>query len=390
VRAASPSFLSLGFLARLPYATTPLATLILVEHATRSYAFAGLVGTAQGIAIAGGAPLVGTLADRWGHRRVGLVVALVNAASVAGLVAATTADLAMVVVAATLTGLTQPLVGPLVRVHWGRLLRGGDRPRLLPAALSYETVADEASFIAGPVFVGLLTPLAPAAPAIGTVILLAGVTAPFALHYEGGRVARPRRSETAVTGLALRPLAGLFVAMAAIGMVFGAVQTGVTAYADAIDEPSAAGLVYAELAIGSALAGASCVLLPARFGLHRRYVTFAAALLAGMIVLATGGSLLPVPVAVLIASLPIAPYMIAVYELTTRLGAPARAATVMTIVCAGGPLGTAVARAIAGVLADGHGTAGAFSIAPAAGGIALMAALAVVVADRRPAGGPDR
>jgi hypothetical protein len=221
------------------------------------------------------------------------------------------------------------------------------------------------------------------------VILLAGLTAPFALHYKRDRMARPTRSETAVARLALRPLAELFVAMAAIGMVSGAVQTGVTAYADAIDEPSTAGLIYAELGIGSGLAGASGVWLPTRFGLHRRYITFAAALLIGTIVLPTGGSLLPVPVAVLIASLPIAPYMIAVYALTTRLAPAHRAATVITLVCAGGPLGTAAARAIAGALAEGHGAAGAFSVAPASGGIGLITAVAVV-ADRRRAGGPDR
>lgn len=372
--AAGPGFLLLALLARLPYATTPLATLILIEHATGSYAFAGLAGTAQGIAIAGGAPLVGALADRCGHRPIGLTAALANAASVAGLVAAT--NRATMLIAAALTGLTQPLVGPLVRVHWDRLLRARDRAALLPAALSYEAVADEASFIAGPVLVGLLTLLGPTAPAVGTVILLAGVTAPFALRYERGRSVPRTRSKSA---LPRRSLAGLFLAMAAIGMVFGAVQTGVTAYADATDAPGAAGLVYAEFGVGSALAGAACVWLPARFGVRRRYLAFAVALFAGTMFLAAAGSLLTVPVAVLIGSLPVAPYMIAVYALTMRIAPPRRAATVMTIVCAGGPLGTAAARAVAGVLADAHGVAGAFAVAPVAGALALVTALAVVL-----------
>ena len=379
-RASSRGFLPFGFLARLPYATTPLATLIVLEHATGSFAFAGLAGTAQGIATAGSAPLVGALADRWGHRRMGLTVALANACSVAALVvAAAFAGRVTMLVAATLTGVTQPLVGPLIRVHWSRVLRARDRQALLPSALSYEAVADEASFIAGPAVVGLLAIFGPAVPAMGTALVLAGVTAPFALNYERSSGTPPSKPETAATTLPRAPLVGLFIAMAAIGMVFGAVQTGVAVYADATNQPGAAGLIYAEFGVGSALAGAACAWLPAGFGLRRRYVTFAAALLGATLALSTAGSLLPVPAAVLMASVPVAPYMIAVYALTTQIAPPHRAATVMTIVCAGGPLGTAASRAVAGTLADAHGITGAFAVAPAAGGVALLTAVAVAM-----------
>ncbi|MFI6542716.1 hypothetical protein ACIBO9_05670 [Streptomyces prunicolor] len=90
LRIPGATFFPLGFLARLPYATSSLATLVLVQAASGSYAFAGLAAAAQGC---------------------------VNA-----------------------------LGGPLVRVHWSRLLRTRDRPDLLPTALSYEATVEEISF----------------------------------------------------------------------------------------------------------------------------------------------------------------------------------------------------------------------------------------------------
>ncbi|MGQ4476381.1 hypothetical protein [Streptomyces sp. SAS_276] len=88
LRVPGAAFFPLGFLARLPYATSSLATLVLVQAASGSYAFAGLAAAAQGIANALGAPIAGTLADRHGHRLVGTLTALANAAALTALVAA--------------------------------------------------------------------------------------------------------------------------------------------------------------------------------------------------------------------------------------------------------------------------------------------------------------
>ncbi len=92
-----------------------------------------------------------------------------------------------------------------------------------------------------------------------------------------------------------------------------------TVYADTIAKPGGAGLVYAEFGIGSALAGAVCAWLPQRFALRARYVSFAAALFAGMLVLFIGAQLVSVPAAVAVASFTVAPCMISLYGLTERL-----------------------------------------------------------------------
>lgn len=360
-----PTFLVLGLLARLPYATSPLATLILLEHTTGSYAFAGLAGAAQCVAIAAGGPAVGALADRFGNRVVGVATALANLVALLGLLLASGDQQARpaMLLAATLTGLTQPQVGPLVRVHWSRVL---PRP-LVPTAMSYESAADEIGFVAGPVLIGVLLPFGPVAPMIATMVLLAVATAPFALVLTGSRP--PRRGTGQLPKLRL---AGLFLAMVAVGAVFGAVQTGVTAYADETGRPGLAGLLYGLLGVGSALMGAACAWLPQGFLPHQRYVTFACTLLAGTALLLTP---LPPPVTIAVAGLTIAPYLVVLYTLTERLAPPDRAAVAMTVLSAGGPLGTAAGRAVSGYLADDHGSTGAFAVAPATAAAGLLLAL---------------
>lgn len=382
LRVAGAGFFPLGFLARLPYATSALSTLILLQASTDSYAFAGLASAAQSIAIAAGGPLVGSLADRYGHRSVGVAAALANLGAWAALLAASHGTREGMFAAATVVGLTQPQVGPLVRVHWSRLVRSHDRHHLLPAALSYEASADELSFVAGPALVGLLAAVSPFAPVVATMFLIAGSTLPFALLYAHRTTQQPFSGAHGKPHLPRRPLAVMFLAMVAMGAVFGAVQTAVTVYADTIAKPGASGLLYAEFGIGSALAGVACAWLPQRFSLRARYVSFATALFIGMLILFTGAHLVSLPVAVALASFTVAPYMISLYALTERLAPAERAAIAMTVLCAGGPLGTAAGQAVSGGLAETHGVEGALLVALSVAAGALLLALSAFLADR--------
>lgn len=380
LRVPGAAFFPLGFLARLPYATSSLATLVLVQAASGSYAFAGLAAAAQGIANALGAPFAGALADRHGHRLVGTVTALANAAALTALVAASHTGRASMLTAAALSGLTQPPVGPLIRVHWSRLLHARARPDLIPTAFSYEATADEISFVAGPALVGLLTALGPTAPTLAAIALLLLATLPFALSLTQGSTEDRKGTRTARTPLPRLPLAAMFLAMAAVGTVFGAVQTGVTVYSNESSHPGSAGLLYAVFGIGSAMAGAACAWLPAQFGLRRRYVTFAATLLLGTLTLVAGERGHVLPAAMAVAGVTVAPYLISLYALTERLAPADRATVALTILCAGGPLGTATGQALAGYLADRHGSAGAFLVAPVAAAAALLLAITAVLA----------
>jgi hypothetical protein len=379
VRAVPLPFLLLGLIARLPYAITPLATLGLLHSATGSYTFAGAAAAAQSLATAAGGIGVGIAADRLGPRAVGVAAAVTNAACVVALAAATRGDRPVMAVAAIAVGLSQPAVGPLARVHWARLLRSTGRVGLLPTALSYETAADELGFVAGPALVGLLTAaVGPLAPLVAVVLLTLGAAAPFALHYS--RTPPPRRPVAAARPR-LGPLAAMVLAAAALGSVFGAVQTGVTGYAAERAEPGSAGLLYALLAVGSVVAGVGYAWVPARIGTAVRYLLATVGLLLGTAGLAVGVA--DLPVAITLAGVTIAPYMISAYALTEHLSGGRGTAAALMVVNAGGPAGTAVAQTIAGRAADAGGSAAAFLVAPAAAGTALLVAIGVLVADRR-------
>ncbi|MFI0942090.1 hypothetical protein [Streptomyces sp. NPDC021020] len=88
LRVAGVGFFPLGFIARLPYATSALATLIPFQAATYSYALAGLACAAQSIAVAVGGTLVGVLADRYGHQPVGVAAGIADFGAWAALLAA--------------------------------------------------------------------------------------------------------------------------------------------------------------------------------------------------------------------------------------------------------------------------------------------------------------
>jgi hypothetical protein len=252
---------------------------------------------------------------------------------------------------------------------------------LLATALAYEAAADELSFVAGPALVGALASAGSLVPAAVTMVLIAAATLPFALLHTHRTSSRPVGVRV-MPRLPRRPLTVMFLAMAATGAVFGSVQTAVTVYAETTGRPGAAGLVYAEFGIGSALAGAACAWLPLQFSLRARYVCFAAALFVAMPALYVGARTVSLPVAAVPAGLAVAPYMISLYALTEQLAPTERAGVAMTVLCAGGPLGTAAAQAASGRLAEAHGLTGALLVAPVAACGALVLALSASFAGR--------
>src|SRR5690606_33652085 len=150
------TFLPVAFLARLPFSMLTIGTLLLVSSTTGSVAMGGLASAATALGTALGGPTQGALADRVGQRRVLLVAVPLATFAVVGLVLAAPvpAGTGAVLVAAAVTGASAPQVGPLARVRWLRL--AADEPRTVEAAMSYESTADEVSFVLGPALVGVL------------------------------------------------------------------------------------------------------------------------------------------------------------------------------------------------------------------------------------------
>jgi MFS family permease len=378
VHTTGPLFLIVAFLARLPAAMGPLGVITLVAAGTGSFAVAGAVAAAYGVGAAVGGPVVGALADRFGQRLIGVVAAVIDAAALVGVLLAVTSGAAPAVVglAAALAGFANPQVGPLVRVRWAVLLGDRGRARTLPTAFSYEGAVDELSYMAGPALVGVIALAGPGSlPLLVAAVLTLLAAVPFALHHTAPPVVRVPRAGRSRDPVPAAAVMLLVAAMAVIGVLFGATQTGVTAFAEATGAPGAAGLIYAVLGVGSAAAGVATAWLPARWGLRARYAGAAVALAAGGLVLALLGRTLPgLLVAMAVVGAVSAPYLIAVNALASAVGPARRAGSVMTLVASGVVGGVALGAAVAGRLADTFGYAGAFAVPAAAGLVGVVIA----------------
>jgi MFS family permease len=383
---AGPTFLPIGFVAKLPMAMGQLGMLLLVAERTGSYTSGGLAAAAIGLGSAVGSPASGAAADRFGQRRVLLVVAVGYALGMLGVLAITSTDAPTwaVVVAAGLAGLFAPQVGPLARVRWVALVRREHEPaderQRITEAFALEGATDEASFVAGPALVGVLASLfgPQSVPVTIAVLSLTAVVA-FALHPTA-TVVRPSHTPHLVAarrgGLPGGLTTVLLLVMGGLlGLVFGGTQVGVTSLSVELGHPGAGGLVYGLLGLGSAVAGLASARIPERFTLPDRLIAFAAGLALLSLPLLVVSSLWSVSLAMVVFGCAVAPYLIVLYALAERATVIERAATVMTMLASAVIVGYAAGTATAGLLADGRGHRAAFAVPVAAGVSALLLSL---------------
>ncbi|MCR1984247.1 MFS transporter, partial [Cellulosimicrobium cellulans] len=363
-------------LARLPFSMLTIGTLLLVSSTTSSVALGGLASAATALGTALGGPTQGALADRVGQRRVLLVCVPVATVAVLALVLSASAPgaTAAVLLAAAATGASAPQVGPLARVRWLRL--AADEPRTVEAAMSYESTADEVSFVLGPALVGVLA--SAGSPQVAVLAAAGGIAvfgAAFALHPTA-RATAPHGTGTGAHGTAAGPADGgtaalvrreavVLVGMLAMGLLFGGTQAALTALTRDAGVPGSAGLVYAVMGVGSAITALSVVALPRRWGLRSRWITFAAGLLvgtAGLVLAAAGGSLTAVVVAVAATGLFVGPVMVTVFTVAGERAPAGRTASAMTLVASANVVGVAIGASGGGALADTVSTTSAFAL----------------------------
>ena len=204
--AAGAWFLVVALLGRLPQAMSQIGVLLLISSTTGSLAAGGGAAATLALGQAGGGPVVGRIADRTGHRRIGLATAVLQTVALCALVAVASsgAPVAWSFVAAFLVGVTGPQVGALVRARWAGLVNHGRAPAsAFGIAMSYEGAADETTYVLGPALVGVVVAVASPEAAM---LVAAAVTAVFAVgfactHGAAGGCARGRaRPEPAATG----------------------------------------------------------------------------------------------------------------------------------------------------------------------------------------------
>lgn len=372
------TFVVLGFFARLPPAMLTLGVTLYAAERLGGFASAGTVVAAMAIGLGVGGPVVGGLADRLGQRPVGIASAILVTVALTLTALTTSPDLPLAFPAACafLLGATNPQVTAMSRGRWSAMARlRADRSRFTSLAMSYEGAAEEATFVLGPVTVGLLQLVHPLAGLVlagllGLVLPIAFALLPNAL---GPATKVPVHERVRVPWLRLVPLG---VVGLAIGLVFGASSTGVTASLTSLGRPELAGIVYGGMGVGSAISGILTTRLPHSLSQRRRIVGFATVLAVAAPLLAFAPAPWFLMGACFLCGCGLAPVLIGSYAIAESESPLARIATVMTAIGTCLVAGVAVGSSVAGRLIDASGPSSALLIPAGAGLLALLAAVA--------------
>ncbi|HLS04426.1 MAG TPA: MFS transporter [Actinomycetales bacterium] len=397
-------FLPVGFIARLPFSMAPMGILVLVTYATGSYSQAGLAAGAAAIGTALSAALVGGLADRLGQRPVLLVLAPLNGASLLAIVWAVAAGHrgAAVLVLCFISGFTQPQVGPLARVRWLNLTQPGSRD--INIAMSYESTADELSFVFGPALIGIIAGIRPELGLVTAGALSFLFVAWFALHpsavatrelIKDGELNTPAApSPTAAVksrakrkhsrGYEPNPLRRRLapaivtpaLGMAAMGTFFGGNQASITATADRWGAASAAGLLYALMGFTAAIVALGLVVLPERITQVTRWRAAAFGLMCVTPLLMLPRTAVTMVPILLIVGLFVGPTMVTIFSVAGERAPAGREGMVMTMLSGATVVGNAIGSSIAGRIAESQGPNWSFGVSALAAVGLFLAAMA--------------
>ncbi|MER7558160.1 MFS transporter [Nocardioides sp. NPDC126508] len=383
VRAVGGTYFPLALVARLPYAMVVVGVLTLVVAGRGSLALGGLNSAMVGIGAATCGPLLGVAVDRFGQRRVLLVISVASTAALGAMAWVVHSPLpdAAVLAVAFLVGATAPQIAPLSRSRLVAIISAcvvpGRRVRVLNSTMAYESAADEIVFIVGPVVAGVLAvAVDPWAPVVAAAALTLVFVSAFALHPSAA-TAQASAGRTPAAGsvreLARPGVVVIVVGILGVGLFFGSMLTSLTAFMGDHGRPEEAGLVYAAMGVGSAALALGVALFPVGFTSAARWLVFGGVMLVGALALPGVSSVTGMVLALLVIGLGIGPTLVTQYGLGARRSPVGRSATVMTMLGSAVILGQSLASAITGNVAERWGTDAALLL-PA------VAALVVVVA----------
>ena len=284
-----------GAIARLPMSMMGLGIVLALNHMYDNWTIAGVMSAAYVLATAAVTPLYARLYDRFGQRKVGPVVLVVQIITMLGFAFAALmrVPIPLLFMLAVVMGLTQFSFGALVRTRWAYVLDRADKEELLNTAYALESAIDEIVFIFGPILAAFLA--ASVHPVsqlfVPTVACAVGGTVFFALRdtqppvlreiavvaasVNGADVRladgaftgdsadadrfdldrlkkddRSRRKRNVLTYTGVLPLLAVFIVF---NMAFTAFDTSMTAVMKSLHLDSVLGVQLAMLAVGSCI-----------------------------------------------------------------------------------------------------------------------------------------
>ncbi|OMC33979.1 hypothetical protein A5740_10000 [Mycobacterium sp. GA-1841] len=363
------SFFPIALVARLPIAMLTLGISAYVAAIRDSIADGGLAGGCYALGAAIGGPLAGSCADRFGQRRVGYVLLVANAMAIAAVIATAAGRLPLLLAVTALTGLTVIPVGPFARVRWSTVIDthvpDSERTRVKGAAFGYETLADELTFVFGPVIVGVLSYAAAPTPLVACIAIVVVFGFLFSRHRSVEIVPRVTVHSASAAPLSTLLRADRFTliaTMAVIGALLGCQVTSVIAFAEEHGAISSAGLIYAGFGVGSGAASIGVGLMQSSANLYRRWLAAAALAVAvsAAMVSVTETWLLAGVLALL--GLGIGPIIVTVYQLAGDHTPAGRDSLYMSTLSSALIGGNAIGAALAGVVSEHHGSRWGFAM----------------------------
>lgn len=342
-----------------------------------TYAEAGLAVTAYAIASGVTEPFIARLADRIGQWPVLRVAIPLNATAFA--VAAAAPSSGVLVVAAALIGASYPQVGGMARALLAGLLPD---ERRRTAAFALETATVEVLFIAAPaIFVAGIAASAGASVAFaaGGVLTCMGSTL-FALS-RASRGWRPERSSGDVVATLSTPTyRALVAAVLALGLALGAIEVGLTAFAEGQGRRAAVGWLLAISSAGSLAGGILAARLPPPPKPRRRLALLFTIQAVSTLSLLLPSSLAAMGPAIAVNGATVSPTMATVFTLTARVVPAGRITEGYAWLGTGVMIGLAIGAATGGFAVTHASIAVAFIVASTP--LALIGALAGLPAPR--------
>jgi len=354
----------LSALGSMPIGMYTLGVLLLAREATGSFADAGRVVGAFGLANAIGAVAQGRLMDRLGQPQVLRAAALLHLPALVLLVVAAErgASTGMLALCAVAGGLSLPQLPAAMRSLWGALVRSQEERDTAYALVS---IVFEVAVVTGPALVALIVALASSALA---VVVAAAISAGAALGFSATRVSRGWRGEPHDGGW-IGPLQAVgmrtvFAVVLAFGTAVGVVQVLVPAFAGERSSVEAGGVLLSALSAGSLAGG---LVYGARAWPGRpadRLAPLLLAIAAGFALLAVPGGQLTLALVLLGTGMLFAPAIVVASTLLDTAAPPGTVTEAFAVMVMGIVAGTAIGNTLGGEIVDGASIeAAAFSAA---------------------------
>jgi MFS family permease len=368
-------FTAAGIIGRMPVAMTNIGIITMLSTTHGSYALAGAVAATFTLSMALITPQISRLADRHGQRRVLPPAAAVSVASLLLMLLCVQFDAPYwILFAFAVPAGTMPNMSAMSRARWTELLRGSPR---LHTAYSFESVADELTFITGPALSVVLSTMAfaQAGPLAAAAFLALGVTLFVAQRGTEPPLQAPEAPGTKGASALSGSLLVLVLTLLAGGVIVGSVDVVAVAFAESLGVTSATGVVLSAYALGSAISGLTFGVLNLPWRLHMMLIVAVAGTFVTTLPFLVVGSIWTLSVAVFFAGIFFAPTMILVMTLIERTVPPSKLTEGMTWALTGLTIGTAIGTFSSGLAVEESGTTGGFLVAVAAGALALVLTL---------------